>query len=328
MKAILRRATCYLLFARALSSAAAASPIEVRIRPLPVEPSPSPVEGYLVAAPSGDSGANAPAGIKTAFTTGRELAIHLEPGLTWKLEARADGFWIPDTIVVPVADQPPLVLKLYPSGTLTGRLELGGRNELPENFAFRTRFREAGATPSDPASLEGETDCTIDRETFFFECVVPAGVVDLRLRGTAFVSHYFWDQELPAGQSIDLGKLLLERGASVVGWVETDDDEPLDNCTVEIAPQLGERPTTAQKARESLLKVHKGVDARGFFHLTGLLPGSYALTVQQDGYSPAEIENLLLLENAEAELEDPLVLERPLEMVIDVVPPTDPKGKP
>lgn len=292
------------------------------------------VRGLLRAAGPGGEEA-----LETPFTSGADVWLELEPGTTWRIRATAEGNWSPEVVVVPAAGGDPVTLELHPVGLVTGELRLADQGEVqPNELQLRARFRTAAARDRGRADLEGTVDCTIEtREQaagsepaagLRLRCPVPAGELDLRLRATGHVSHYYWGATVEVGKELDLGVLALERGASVVGWVETADEEPLAPCHVEMVPQLAEAPTAAELARASLLTVRQDVDERGFFHLAGLVPGSYTLTAQHEGYTPARVENLVVLEDAEAELQDPLVLERPLAMTIAVRPPADPSGRP
>ena len=313
-----------------MAPAAPGSAVEITVRTvLEGMPSNARVEGSLHA--EGDEHK-----LEAPFTSGVDARLDLEPGLAWKVKASAEGFWSPEEIVVPSDRTDRVTLELHPVGVVTGTLAVAGQDELPDDLQVKSRFRSVKLVKKDAQSVEGTVDCTVrdadaekpagTKSAPRLECRVPAGKLALRIRASGYVSHYFWDRTLEAGEELDLGKLVLRPGASVVGWVETSDEASLTDCEVELVPQLVDSPSPAESARASILKLDEKVDERGFFHFAGIVPGSYSVTARLAGYSPAVVENLVVLENAEAELQDPLVLERPLDLTVRVRPSSDPSG--
>ena len=71
----------------------------------------------------------------------------------------------------------------------------------------------------------------------------------------------------------DFGSLALQRGASVAGWVETEDSTPLgESCVAKLTPQ----PSPSQDAVSGLqvrrMSEAAEISARGFFHFRDLKP--------------------------------------------------------
>ena len=314
-----------LLLALGLTLPAAA--VEVGFLPVSQEDETAEVQGTILLTPGASGAAAEPlAGPLTVpFSVGKEVRVDLRQGTSWTVQLVADGYWSPPELVVPTAGAP-IVLRLHPMGKLSGRLAVAG--ERPADLRVRARFRSASAGVRAAAAsggIAGTVECRLDDEDAL-DCLVPAGELDLRLRASGFVSHYFWKRTVEAGQELDLATLQLEPGASVVGWVETEDDSPLAGSTVELKPQTSEQPSTAEAARASILTLTEEVDEKGFFHVPGLLPGVYLLTAEKPGFVPAQTIRVLVLEATEAELPEPLILARPLQLTLDVLPPADTDG--
>ncbi|MCP4656150.1 MAG: hypothetical protein GY856_12115 [bacterium] len=314
-----------MLLVTQLGLATSTAAVELRFQAVVQGDAQAPVDGLLTASPAVDETIEAaPEPVAVPFTAQEETRIDLRSGMAWKVSMAAEGYWSPETLVVPNASHEPVAVKLYPTATVTGRLEIPGRAELPEDLTLRTRFRSAGSRTAADAALEGTVDCALEEGRF--DCLHPAGTFDLRLRATGFVSHYLWRQTIEPGATLVAGTLELERGASLVGWVETEDETPVKQCRIELAPEVSGHPTPAEEARSSILKTGADVGEREFFHLTGLLPGSYVLTATMEGFAPTRIPHLLVKEDAEAELRDPVMLLRPLDLTVTVAPSTDPSG--
>lgn len=316
----------FLLLALCLTPPAAA--VDVAFLPVSTGEKTAEVRGTLLLTPGDGEATVEP--LTVPFSVGNEVRVDLRKGTGWTVQPVAEGYWSsPELVVpaagVPAAGAPAVVLRLHPVGKLSGRLAVAG--ERPADLRLRARFRSSGAGARAAASvgLAGTVECMLGDEDAL-ECWVPAGELDLRLRTSGFVSHYFWKRTVEAGQELDLGILQLEPGASVVGWVETEDDSPLEGSTVELKPQTSELPAMAEAARASLLTLTEEVDEQGFFHSRGLRPGVYLLTAEKQGFVPAQAIRVRVLEATEAELAEPLVLARPLPLTLDVVPRVDTDG--
>jgi len=266
-----------------------------------------------------------------------QVAMPLPPGGIWSCEVRAEGFWAPPRVVTVREGQAPIRLGLWEVGTLSARLLLADPTTvMPEQVSLR--FREAlpaapaqgpphrGAPERRPRIDEHTIACPVVDATV--RCALPALVLDLRLRATGFISHFLWGRSLEAGKILDLGALPLRPGASVAGVLVAEEGvvNP-KTARVHLVPLLTGTPAGAQK-REQLraTELSARVNQRGFFHIQGVAPGTYALTAEQDGLAPARIAPVPVETNAETEIRRPLTLRVParLEAVLD--PPQDPYG--
>lgn len=257
------------------------------------------------------------------------LSTRLPAGSTWEVAADLPGFWAPrKTLAVGQADQETrLVLDLWPMGTVSGVVQVKQKGlPLPRQVLVKTLAAPAFARRL--PSPKGALDCPVD-EKGAWTCSLPAATFDLVVSAEGFIPHYRWAVDIPAGKTRPLGTLELERGASVAGWaaVEGGAIEP-DRCMVRLAPLAsgGADPKAALDIERSTVQKNVGKD--GFFQLTGLAPGMYALEIQQPGHSPARVAPLRVMSQVETFLEQPLVLSRLVELSFEVSPALDWLGRP
>lgn len=254
------------------------------------------------------------------------VGLDVERGFTWRLEVKAAGLWAPETLVVGGAERPSEIqIRMVATSTLAARVEISEDLEEPDELEVRLRSpgHAAGATGDVDQSLE----CPVDDGQW--GCEVPSGVFDLRLRSEGFISHYRWECELPARQTLDLGVVKLKPGSSISGWLTTADGSPLDEKARIIAiPRVTHVGSPREQERQVGLALDTAVSERGFFHLQGLRPGAYQLRAEQKGFVPLRSLPVMVVENLETELPEPLILTRPAELFIGVEPPADARGEP
>lgn len=249
-----------------------------------------------------------------------ELTLDLGVNTTWRFELNAEGFWN-ESVTVNPGQQAEARLMLHPTAEVSGTLELTDENgEIPPHA--RLRFTASATRDREDTGIRGELECLVEAGGRF-QCQVPVGTFDLRVRLDGFISHYFWEQPLEREEFLDLGTLKLEPGSSLVGWVNTEDRELIgEGCTATLLPQ-GTEEAEPQRRIETTQ-----VDGRGFFHFEGLAPGNYRLVAKKSGYAPAPVDNILIFPGLEANLRETLVLRRPLEPTFLIAPATDLANKP
>ncbi|NJL27610.1 MAG: carboxypeptidase regulatory-like domain-containing protein [Thermoanaerobaculia bacterium] len=241
----------------------------------------------------------------------------------WRVSLESSQFWAAALDVTPE----PGVAKLWrvrPTAVVRGRLRTAEAGGLPETI--RLGFRSLAERPGQPVDVEGEVACPVG-EGGALECRPPAGILDLALRAQGFVSHYLWASELAAGESRDLGSLELRRGASLVGWVETEDRSPIVSCKVRLEPFIPNGSDPELVARAGQLGVSASVNERGFFQLAGIEMGTYRLIVEQAGYATLTTLPVAIAEVLEKRFGEPLILHRPLNLDVAIVPATDARGR-
>ncbi|HEY8021768.1 MAG TPA: carboxypeptidase-like regulatory domain-containing protein [Thermoanaerobaculia bacterium] len=214
-----------------------------------------------------------------------------------------------------------------PAGTISGRL-VPPRNEALARGPLEVHLQSPPGTPAARAIRAATRSCPVD-EAGGFRCDLPAGTLDLRLRREGYVPLYRWAVPVSPGEEIRLGLLALARGASIAGRVMTTTGVPLlPSCRVALRPQTAAGPASpAERARLGALGAEAAVDARGFFQLAGVRPGTYVLTAREPRFMPAS--RIIVVEAArETELVEPLRLAPPLRLEVAVDPPLDPWQQP
>lgn len=273
-----------------------------------------------------------------------KLEVELESDRIWELRVDAEGYWAAPLLHVPGEKQESLTLTLHRTTSIVGRLRLP---EDPERGAasLGIRFR---ATGSRGGALEGEVPCALetvaletgDLETgdleaasnpgeaplrdHLFDCRVPAATLDLRLRTPGFVSRFLWGQALAVDEPLDLGLWQPAPGASLVGWIETEEGKPPGkDCTLALWPRIGPQSPPEEHAKARLHRLSVKPDSRGFFHFEGVQEGNHVLLAEMEGYAPLQLGPIPVQAEKEAELAEPLVLVRPLDLSIRIVPSLD-----
>lgn len=278
----------------------------------------SQTTGALIARPTDSLSAS----VRKEFTCASEQACSIELDLpsdkSWQMMVEVPGLGSGSWVAVEKGS-----VEVWPSASLKGKAFFPGETAPPEELRIRFHAEARGVTRNRKDDVDGETTCPL-RESQF-ECVIPAGVVDLSLRAHGFISVYRWRQEGRPGATLDIGRVELRRGASLVGQVtSTSPDAPkVGLCRVSLQPTVNspKLPPTASPLPETT------VDARGFFQLEVIPPGQWDLVVVQEGFAPAT-QAVTILERAEARLRFPVVLSRPVRFDVMLNPPQDPAGAP
>ncbi|HEX2223138.1 MAG TPA: carboxypeptidase-like regulatory domain-containing protein [Thermoanaerobaculia bacterium] len=314
-----------LLLGGSLLLAGAAAPLEVRLEVHGKPAEPVPVRLRMTSEGSGQPltrEAMAPGG--AVFE-----AEDLQGSGAWQLTAEAPGYWSPRVPVFPGDTQ--ATVPLWPAGEVAGTVRMPAAEKLPPELTIRFGSSpEPGKAPVFPETVatcpvrDAGAKGTAAEGTF--SCPVPAGKLDLRLRARGFVSHFRWGAAVPAGKVFQAGTLSLVRGASVIGRVDTAEGAlSTETCKVELMPLAAGRGLSPEDLeRRGGLALATGIDKRGFFHFEGVKPGSYILSARQPGYAPAEIFPVSVLEGAESDVRQPLVLQRALTLEVILDPPLDP----
>jgi hypothetical protein len=286
--------------------------------------------GVLRVTPVGGKGEGSPLdGFELKVSAPGSVGLPLKAGVIWRLEANIDGFWGPPRVITAAAaDSPeqPVTLRLWPTGTVTGKLLVPRGEKLPEAITLRWQPTN---TETDAVAPEASVPCPVGAEGAI-RCALPVGRHDLRLRATGFVSHYFWDIDMARGKTVPMGDLALQRGASVAGRITTvDGPVAVGQCTLTLQPEMAAPLNSADLLRQhDRLTLKATANARGFFHFQGVPQGNYVLTARQKGFAPLEVRSLPVRANAETELQEVLVLAPPVTLRVAVEPAQDLAEKP
>lgn len=232
----------------------------------------------------------------------------LPDGVVWVVDAKAPGYWSPSVAVG--SGQSARVL-LRRTCRLSGTFKPGSALQV----SVRLEERPGGEKPPTIDKLP----CTTEKSETFY-CEVPAGDWGFSLRASGRVPHYEFEKPLRHGTEIHLGEVHLSSGASLAGWVSGDEPgwKP-----------AGARAYARRLANPEALPSSPNVPVsdRGFFQFAGLKPGAYQLVVVQPGYSRAA-RGVEVKESLEAVLNEPLVLGKPRELGLEVIPSVGADGEP
>ena len=246
------------------------------------------------------------------------------PNGGWMVEIIVPGYWHPP-IVVQVKDRDEAVeFKLWPTATIHGVIKTKQGEEEPTELAVRFQSPPSVA-PSDRLPV---TQIKRPIRKGAWSCEVPAGVLDLRFRVRHFMTEFRWKFPLAAGQNADLGTFIVRRGSSVIGAVQFAPALtalPSQTRVILEPRSFGARPE--DRGRESMHFLTANTDERGFFVIEGVPPGEYTIVAQQKNLSSSP-QAVRVLQDAEVELLDPLILHPPRTLTLHVTPELDPAGNP
>jgi hypothetical protein len=250
------------------------------------------------------------------------LALQTPMGVPLEAWVEMAGWWSPRRLFVPGKEEGPLTVAVFPSGFVSGAVAVAKGEEIPKSI--EVRFDPAADTGPDPPFPGDSLNCPVREGRF--ECALPAVALDLRLRARGFVSHYLWSRKILRGRNLDLGKLALRRGNSVVGRVEAGSDgSPVEGASVVLEPdRLGSSSSRAAGERMKRLELSGTTGKGGFFQLVGVQEGQYRLRARKKGIGEALAGSVRVMENAETRLAAPLRLFSPATVEVRVEPPRDP----
>jgi hypothetical protein len=244
----------------------------------------------------------------------------------WLLRAESRGYWgSPLQLDLAAGSAAPITLDLWPAGEIQGGLTLPPGEEPPAEVAIFFRPSK-GAVQAELLPPPDQVVCPVRKRSW--ECVLPAGVMDLRVQAAGYVPRYLWAATIPRGKTLRPGSLALHRGSAVLGWVVTADGSPLgDQAAVELRPRAGGQVHNAEERERLAALVFKSkVNRQGFFQLDGVPPGAYIIEARLEPFAPA-MASVRVVPNQVTELSNPpLVLEPPKVLELFIDPPIDPAG--
>lgn len=249
--------------------------------------------------------------------------LELDRSHHWEIRSSVPGYWSGWKTIAPAQEPPPL--DLWPSARVSGTLAVPRGEPLPQRLVLE--FEPAEQVPAADAPPHAHDECAIG-EGARFACEVPSGRLDLALRAKRFVPRYFWNQTVRARQELKLGAVAIRRGASLLGRVIVEARAPGGRGTVTVtlepASVPGDRDSASRLTRGKRLQT--GVSPRGYFQFDNAEPGTYTVVAEKEGLAPTRRE-VRLVEEAEAQLREPLRLAAVKQLRIRLVPATDPYGR-
>lgn len=248
-----------------------------------------------------------------------------------EVSASVAGYWIRRETVLfgPAGSRGEAKLTLWPLGRLVGELKRpDSRPPAPREILVTTLPPRGGSRGQEPP--KGQISCPVD-PAGRFRCELPAAAYDLSFSLAPYAPVYRWQAKVPAGRSLDLGPLPLRLGASVAGWVATDDGSPIDpgRCRVRLRPlEAAGRldPRVVDQIDGSTIETRIGAD--GFFQLFGVRPGIYEIEAEMPPYAPARRSTVEVVEGAESALREPLRFLPKSDLALEIDPPQDWLGRP
>lgn len=310
-------------------------PVHVSIETHGTAPASHQPDGTIEAVPvGGQTGEGPVAPVSAPFQGPRGVTLQLLPGRLWELRAHAKGWWAQPVPLYLTGQHGDATLELWPECDFHGTLDVGQGAVLPASVKLWFRplvGRVSGAVqegenhPTQWWKEFEEATCVVEGSAF--HCALPATTMDIKLRARGFISHYWWGKSLPEHGGVDAGRVRLRPGASLVGFVSTvaGPAKPAE-CQVTLTPEAGGSQSPPEAEERNLLRGLKTrIDARGFYAFEGVEPGSYTLEAHQEGFAPTRHAHVGIEASTELQGET-LVLERPLDLSVEVRPPTDAYG--
>ncbi len=228
----------------------------------------------------------------------------------------------------PAVNQAPLAISVYPAVDVQGVVVVPRTVDLPETVSISGRVRPGQPLVPGEPELAFATTSTLSAEgAIAFK--IPAGTVDLRLAAETLSPAYRWNVH-PVDGTIDLGRLELVPGGSLLGYVIAHDTElPVPDVTITAIPAgIENAPIDDQEANRNTRTPATRSNTRGSFQLTALAPGAYRLRAEHPDYLPVEPAEIRVVRNAETILGSDIVLSDPLQLSVTIDPPISPSGHP
>lgn len=232
--------------------------------------------------------------VMTAPVTAGVANLTLDRGV-WYLRLGAAGYWSEEKVVVVDRDAVDVGLTAFPAATITAPVVF------PKEISDHTIVLHF-----ESAEIHGSAQCrTTANKT---HCELPALKSDLVFRVAGCASIYRWDID-PAKQKT-LEPLVFKRGATISGLVDSGERKIDPNeITVTLEPRMTTHP-----------------NKRGFFSFDAE-PGVHRLYASANGLI-TEPRDVRVIDGKESYLEQPLRLEPPRKLTINITPPADPWEKP
>jgi hypothetical protein len=247
--------------------------------------------------------------------TGGETRLSVPRG-DWALEVRAPNFWHERQYFNVSGDATRVRADLWPAGQLTGEATAASGATPPGEITVWLETSSAGSAGRHSFRVL----CPVEKGRF--GCDVPAGSFDVQVRLAGHVPLFRSHIQVEPGRPRDLGKLVFEAGASLIGRIEIE-----RHLKIELQQVMVEAtPSSREGAPGPGGRYSAHVTANGSFHIDGLPPREYVVVarVQQLQSHPVAVT---VIPNAIAELKRPLQVEEPQRITINLTPPRDPDGK-
>jgi hypothetical protein len=228
---------------------------------------------------------------------------------TWEITVESPRLWAAPAYAL---GRDAVTLRLWPLGTIQGTLRaVGASPRSGDDLTVRFASADAGS------AAEGIVTCPVIERAL--KCSLPATVLNLRFNLTGFATEFRW--AVAVGDQTDLGMLAFTPGSSVFGDVQiagkgrAGDDRRKD---VEVVATPVNVPA---KSGGRVPQYSTTPDARGFFQLRGLRPGTYGLQARtRSSDLVSETRIVVIIQHTNAALRDPLLLAKPARLAVRITP--------
>jgi hypothetical protein len=307
----MNRAGSLLLFALSITAPTYGGDQAVIVRVVGVQPTSGDVQGTLQARSAAES--------RPAIDTivrGTEAAILLPEG-QWFVSASYPGYWAAPALVSIPASSPEATIRLYRTTRVRASVTTPARG--------KTRSVDVHFTPTEAESdlPRSSTACAIADTDL--DCEIPSGVYDLAFRIPGHASLYRWGVDLRERPAIALGKLEFRTGSTFSGRVEVANsdrrNDSLEGVQIALRTAGGPNRNDNFRNRQSVTAMTARANRRGFFSFD-VLAGQYVVSASYKGLVTEERE-VTVVEGREVTLKEPLRLERPWTLVVNVQLPAE-----
>jgi Carboxypeptidase regulatory-like domain len=266
-----------------------------------------------------------PSVVRRSNLDASSLVMTEQPGSEWEMRLDAKGFWaLPQRIVLPLGNrQSQYAMAVWRTGTLQGQLQLPDPKPVALKVVVSSR-PEPRVPPEIPRGTS--FDCSTERNGQW-KCAVPAALLDVAIRVEGYAPYHKWDVKIPIAGVVDLGAIRLQKGASVVAWLDSDFARRVA-VPVRAALRYEAAPGASAAAIRLALPVAEGVfTKKGVVQLAPIAPGRYILETQAKGYAPARLP-VQLYAGKETTPRRPIDLLPALSVRLLLRPPLGPGGIP
>jgi hypothetical protein len=265
--------------------------------------------------PKDDADARSP--VRVLLPLDHAASVELAPG-QWSLDVDNAGWWHARQYVSVSEATGEIVVPLWPSAEVTGSVALRD-GTIPKDVTIRFSSPREVATA---ASVAGEATCPVMDKRF--RCRVAAAILDLRIRSKGCIAHYAWGSKLAPSAPLDVGAIVFDRGAAITGMVALGRGVTarMESLRAKAVPEGVDR------AGNRLLQFLATPAPKGFFHIDGVPPGQYVVTVEGPGRIASSPVRVSVVGDVEAQLRQPLLADVPRALTVDVLPPLDPEQRP
>jgi protocatechuate 3,4-dioxygenase beta subunit len=227
---------------------------------------------------------------RKAVTAGEDGSFRFGglPEIAFTISAEGEGLGRESSEEVKPGDDP-VEIRLNEAGRIRGRVLVGDPPEPLAGFTVESEGKEAESLPFQ-LRMVGlfQSKATFREPTGEFVLGgLSEGAYKLKVVAGGYMDSRLEKVEVAAGETTEVGDIVLERGATVSGTIrEKGTGDPVGGATVKVEPPGMFNMRAFTEIGVSSLTT--GPDGR--FTLSGLPPGKHTIRVEHDEYSTAKQE--------------------------------------